>query len=345
MFGNLTGNQKVKDLLRRLQSAQRIPNALLFAGPDGVGKKQFALELARSVICHSPNEGEPCENCSACLRSRQMNLPDSDKKEDYQTVSFSGHPDLGFITAHNKNILVDAIRSLESEANYRPFESEGRFFIIDDAHKMNDAASNALLKTLEEPPATTHIFLVTSKPDALLSTIRSRCQTIRFSPLSTAEISVHLSKSGKHHGKESELVAKLSDGSISRALELELDKFIAQRERMLKVLEAALLTTDRLTLLKIAEEMNDAKNKDDFEENLAILETLIRDVWVISVGGKRDRLINVDIVGELERLRGVTESQVFSSWLDNIDELRRTMRVNINKKIATNSLFMEMVAR
>lgn len=345
MFGNLTGNEKVKDLLRRLKASQRIPNALLFAGPEGVGKKQFALELARSVICHSPNEGEPCESCTACLRSRQLNLPDSDKKEDYQSVSFSGHPDLGFITAHNKNILVDAIRALENEANYRPFESDGRFFIIDDAHKMNDAASNALLKTLEEPPATTHIFLVSSKPDALLSTIRSRCQTIRFSPLSTAEISVHLSKGGRHHGKESELVAKLSDGSISRALELELDKFMKQREKMVKALEAALLTSDRLTLLKIAEEMNDAKNKEDFDENLAILETLIRDAWVIAVGGKRDRLINVDIVGDLERLRGATDAKVFSSWLAKIDDLRKSTRVNINKKIATNSLFMEMATR
>jgi DNA polymerase-3 subunit delta' len=345
MFGNLTGNEKVKDLLRRIKATQRIPNALLFAGPEGVGKKQFALELARSVICHSPNEGEPCESCTACLRSGQTNFPTSDKKEDYQSVNFSGHPDLGFIVAHNKNILVDAIRSLENEANYRPSESEGRFFIIDDAHKMNDAASNALLKTLEEPPPTTHIFLVTSKPDSMLSTIRSRCQTIRFSPLSSAEISVHLSKNDIHRGKEAELVAKLSDGSMSRALVLEVDRFVAQRGKMLKVLESALLTSDRLTLLKIAEEINDAKNKDDFEDHLSILETLIRDAWVIAVGGRRERLVNVDIVDELERLARSGDSGVFPKWLHKIEEFRRSMRVNINKKIATNSLFMEMVAR
>ncbi len=345
MFGMLTGNEKVKDLLRRLKAAQRIPNAMLFAGPEGVGKKQFALELARSIICNSPNEGEACESCSACIRSRQLNLPESEKKDDYQSVNFSGHPDLGFIIAHNKNILVDAIRSLESEANYRPSESEGRFFIIDDAHKMNDAAANALLKTLEEPPATTHIFLVTSKPDSMLSTIRSRCQTIRFSPLSSAEISVHLSENDIHKGKESELVARLSDGSMSRALELEIDRFVEQRGRMLKVLESALLTSDRLTLLKIAEEINDAKNKDDFEDHLSILETLIRDAWVIAVGGKGERLVNVDIVDELERVAKSCDPGLFPEWLHRIEDFRRSMRVNINKKIATNSLFMEMVAR
>jgi DNA polymerase III subunit delta' len=345
MFGNLTGNEKVKDLLRRLKAAQRIPNAMLLVGPEGVGKKQFALELARSVICHSPNEGEPCESCTACLRSRQLNLPDSEKKEDYQSVNFSGHPDLGFIVAHNKNILVDAIRSLENEANYRPYEAEGRFFIIDDAHKMNDAASNALLKTLEEPPSTTHIFLVTSKPDALLSTIRSRCQTVRFSPLTSAEISVHLSRSGTHSGEESELVARLSDGSIARALGIEMESFIPQREKMLKVLESAIVTADRLTLLKIAEEMNDAKNKEDFESSLSILETLIRDVWVLSIGGRRDRLVNTDIIDALVRLAGAGDPKLFPEWILRIEEFRGAMRVNINKKIATNSLFMEMVNR
>lgn len=345
MFGNLTGNEKVKDLLRRLKATQRIPNAVLFAGPEGVGKKQFALELARSVICHSPNEGEPCESCTACLRSRQLNIPESEKKEDYQSVNFSGHPDLGFIVAHNKNILVDAIRSLENEANYRPYEAEGRFFIIDDAHKMNDAASNALLKTLEEPPATTHLFLVTSKPDALLSTIRSRCQTIRFSPLSHAEIAVHLSSGGIHKGKDSELVARLSNGSISRALELEIEQFVSQRGKMLTVLEATVLTNDRLALLKIAEEMNDAKNKDMFDEHLSILEALIRDAWVLAVGGKRERIVNVDIIGDLERIASATDSEEFTKWMTKIEELRGSMRVNINKKIATNSLFMEMVMR
>jgi DNA polymerase-3 subunit delta' len=345
MFGNLTGNEKVKDLLRRLKATQRIPNAVLFAGPEGVGKKQFALELARSVICHSPNEGEPCESCTACLRSRQLNIPDSDKKEDYLSVNFTGHPDLGFIVAHNKNILVDAIRSLENEANYRPYEAEGRFFIIDDAHKMNDAASNALLKTLEEPPETTHIFLVTSKPDALLSTIRSRCQTIRFSPLSHAEIAGHLSRNGTHKGADSELVARLSAGSISLALELEMDRFVAQREKMLKVLQAAVLTSDRLTLLKIAEEMNDAKNKDSFDSNLEILEVLIHDTWIVAVGGRRERLVNVDIVDELERISSATDTGTLTDWIAKIEELRGSMRVNINKKIATNSLFMEMVGR
>ena len=115
-----------------------------------------------------------------------------DKKEEFERVFFSQHSDIGTVIPCRNNVLVGSIRDLEKEANYRPYESKARFFIIDDADKMNDAASNALLKTLEEPQITTYIFLITSRPYALLTTILSRCQILRFAPISANEIKTHL---------------------------------------------------------------------------------------------------------------------------------------------------------
>ena len=103
----------------------------------------------------------------------------------------------GLLIPFNKNILVDAVRDLEREAYFRPFEAPARVFIIEDADKMNDAASNALLKTLEEPASTSYIFLISSRPDSMLQTIQSRCQVIRFACLEAREIEEYLLKTGK----------------------------------------------------------------------------------------------------------------------------------------------------
>ncbi len=158
MFDKLIGNNHIKEILRRLLVSRRVPNALLFAGEDGVGKKQFALELAKSFVCLNPKTSEACDVCAACRRADNFTFPKSDDKDAFKRVIFSDHSDIGLVVPYNKNILVDAIRALESEAFFRPFEAAARFFIINDSDKMNDSASNALLKTLEEPAPTSHIF-------------------------------------------------------------------------------------------------------------------------------------------------------------------------------------------
>ena len=150
MFDSLIGNATAKRQLERLLSAERIPNALLFAGPDGVGKKLFAFEVARGFVCRQPDEHKPCGNCFACMRVGEIPVPRADKGEEYDRVFFGSHSDVGLVVPYKRNLRVGSIRALETEANYRPYEARARFFIVDDADKMNDAAANALLKTLEE---------------------------------------------------------------------------------------------------------------------------------------------------------------------------------------------------
>jgi len=342
MFDKLTGNNHIKEILRRLLATKRVPNSLLFAGEDGIGKKRFALELAKAFVCQNPKNSEACDICPACRRADRFAFPKFDDRDAFKKLIFSEHSDIGLVVPYNKNILVDAIRELETEANFRPHEAAARFFIIDDADKMNESASNALLKTLEEPAATSHIFLVSSRPDALLPTIRSRCQTVRFTPIDRQEIENYLLKTKEFAPDDAALLAKLSNGKLGHALETDLGKFRERRDQMLKVLESILIKENRAELLRVAEEMNDAKNKDGYETSLEILQTLIHDVWVLKNNANEKILVNVDLARDLQKLAGQAESKRLSAWLSEIENLREGLVVNLNRKIATDALFMQM---
>ncbi|HEX8097994.1 MAG TPA: AAA family ATPase, partial [Pyrinomonadaceae bacterium] len=208
MFDRLVGNQRVKETLRRVLKAGRAPGALLFAGEDGVGKKLFALELAKALNCRAPEGFEACDRCSSCARINQSTFPAYTSEDDNkERLVWSNHTDVGVVRPYKKVIRVAPMRELEREANFRPYEGAARVFVIEDADRLNESSSNALLKTLEEPPRTTHLVLVTSRPDALLRTIRSRCQVVRFAPLSPAEIEGHLLKDKKVSVQDARLLA------------------------------------------------------------------------------------------------------------------------------------------
>jgi DNA polymerase-3 subunit delta' len=341
MFDKLIGNNHVKEILQRMLRTRRVPNSLLLTGADGIGKREFALETAKAFACQNRGaNGEACDACGACKRAEKFNFPNSKDKDDNEKIFFSEHPDIGLIRQAGKFITVNQMRELETEANFRPYEAAARFFLIDDAEKMNEAAANALLKTLEEPSPSSHIFLVSSRPAALLPTIRSRCQTLRFAPIEAKQIEGFLESKKQFSITDAELLSKLARGSIGRALELDLGKFRERREAMLKVLESLSAKPNRAVLLKTAEEICEAKNKDYYEDFLEILETLIYDLWTLRLG--KDEIVNADLKPQLEKLSETAEARRLSAWLAEIETLRENFTVNLNRKIATDALFMQM---
>ena len=339
----LIGNKLVAQTLSRLVESGRLPNALLFAGPEGIGKKRFAIELARILVCTRRNGPNACGACGACTRAREFVIPEFTRGEDSHQVFFSQHPDVGIVVPYKRILQIGAIRALERESYFRPYEAQVRIFIIDDAEKMNDASSNALLKTLEEPPSTTHLILIASRENALLPTIRSRCQIIRFAPVPFEELEKYLIETCNFSPEDAALAARVSGGSVGRAMNIVPASFRNQRSAMLHVLSAA-IKGNRRELLGASEEMNNAANKDEYEETLEILQGLIHDVWLIRSQASEAAILNTDIRDELVELAASSTSQSLASWLDEIEALKENFIVNINKRIATDSLFVGMAA-
>jgi DNA polymerase-3 subunit delta' len=343
MFSNLIGNDEVKESLRRLISGRRIPGSMLFTGDEGIGKKIFALELAKALNCRQRKGVEACDECSSCKRISRSTFPpftsDDDNKE---RMIWSEHADVAMIRSHKQIIRVKPMRELEREANFRPFEGVARVFIVEDADLMNEAASNALLKTLEEPPPGSHLILTTTNPTALLATIRSRCQVIRFAPIAAEEVEKFLIEQKNLGSEDARLLARTAQGSIGRALAGDVETYRDRRDLMLGVLRALTLTHDRVDLLHAAEDLAAAKDRQEYEQRLDVLEILIRDAWALVLGRPSGTIVNGDLLAPLQEIAAGMRSAQAGAWLKQIEELRGTLEVNINRRIASDALFMSM---
>lgn len=342
MFDQIAGNARVKEVLKRMLESGRLPGALLFAGEEGVGKKLFAQEVARWLNCRTPRNNEACGECSACKRITKINYPERDDADEWNQILWTDHPDVGLVVAPRRVLRVEQMRQIEKEANFRPFEGKARVFLIDEADKLNDASANALLKVLEEPPRTSHLILITARPAMLLPTILSRCQMIRFAPLTPDEIETHLTKNKLVDNKTARIRARAAGGSMGRALSGDLVTFTSQRKAMLKVLNALVLSGNRADLLRSAEQLNEAQYKDEFEERLDVLETLIRDAWMLSLGVKPSQLVNEDLLVELQPISDKLDASRAGNWILQIEDLREQLIVNVNRKVTTDAMFLTM---
>ena len=344
MFDSLTGNQRVKEVLKRLLRTGRLPGALLFVGEEGVGKKLFALEVARALNCTDKKDFEACGVCSACKRIIKLNYPTSSDSDDWIPIIWTDHRDVGMVVAPRRVLRVEQMRQIGIEANFRPVEGEARVFLIEEAERLNDNSANALLKVLEEPPSTAHLILITSRPAMLLPTILSRCQVIRFSPLTPAEIEKYLLSRADSDPRSARVRARAAGGSISRALSGDIETFNAQRRAMLGVLDALVLSHNRAQLLRSAEQLNAADLKDEFEERLDVLETLIRDAWMMALGVESRQLVNEDLAEELQAIAKKLDPSQAAGWILEIEDLREQLIVNINRKASTDALFLAMAS-
>jgi DNA polymerase-3 subunit delta' len=345
MFSRLIGNDEVKDALRRLLANGRVPGSLLFTGEEGIGKKLFALEMAKALNCRNRQGVEACDECSSCRRISRSTFPPFGKDDDDKArMVWSEHGDVAMARPYKQIIRVGPMRELEREANFRPFEGAARVFIVEDADCMNEPASNALLKTLEEPAPTTHLVLLTSNPTALLATIRSRCQIIRFAPIAPAEIETFLTKQRDLPATDARLLARTARGSIGRALAVDIETYRERRESMLAVLKTLTLTGDRVQLLRSAEELAAAKDRGEYEQRLDVLETLIRDAWALALERPVEAIVNSDQLKELKQIAADLKSSQAASWLSQIEDLRAALEVNINRRVASDALFLTMAA-
>jgi len=345
MFSTLIGNDEVKESLRRLLASGRVPGSLLFTGTQGIGKKLFALELAKALNCRNRKGLEACDECSSCKRISRSTFPPFGKDDDdRERLIWSEHADLAMARPFKQIIRVKPMRELEREANFRPFEGAARIFVVEDADTMNDQAANALLKTLEEPPPTSHLILTTSNPTALLATIRSRCQILRFAPIAADEVETFLVEQKHLPAADARLLARTAQGSIGLALAADIDTYRERRDMMLAVLRALTVAFDRAQLLRSADELAAAKDRHEYEQRLDALETLIRDAWALALGRPDGTIVNGDLLSALQQIAAKITSAQAAAWLSEIEDLRGTLEVNINRRVASDALLMTMAS-
>jgi len=204
-FAQMTGNRSAVDRLRNMVAKSRVPSSLLLSGPEGAGKLQAATNLAKALNCQKGGKGkdDACDDCPSCARIDQ-----------------GGYSDVRRIGPEGPGgqVKAEAVRQVVAESPYRPFEGKHRVYIFENADRMNPTAANTLLKTLEEPPPWTVLVLLTSHEAAMLPTLLSRCQKIRFLPLSPREIADLLVEEHGSTPGEAALAAAISGGNLTKAL-------------------------------------------------------------------------------------------------------------------------------
>lgn len=307
--------------LENMLRSGRMPNGLLFWGPEGVGKRMTAVELAKAVNCASGSAGA-CGTCLSCRKVAHGNHP------DVKTIAPSGK---------SRNISVEIIDSINELAAYRPFEGAWRVVLFDDVHRMGEPAQNHFLKTLEEPPSKTMFVLVTPSPRLLLPTIRSRCQQVRFGAL-RPETVADLLRQGHDLPVETALaLASVAQGQMSRALDLVVS---GKRDAVLHVLEELAGGADPMAMSETfaahvrqrqdalraalkaeadAQEDDDSQRADaedakleqdavveamlrrDLMEYLYLMLAWCRDEWVYRAAGGMQCVLNRDQAARLEK--------------------------------------------
>jgi DNA polymerase-3 subunit delta' len=308
-FASVLGHERIKTLLARGVREGRLPPAILLVGPDGVGKKTLALAVARAVVCER-RDGDACDACPACGRG-----------------SRGVHPDVFLLEAETAVIKVEQVRDLVREIAARPFEARARAFVIDEAQRLNEQAANALLKSLEEPPPTSHVFLVTAAPQGLLPTIRSRCQRLRCGPLPQALVEARLRELAGLAPEEARLRASLAGGSLGAALAFESETYRVLREELLGILETSAQAgvVDRMDAAQLLEESEDA------QVTLTALRSLLRDVAVSRAGMPAEALQNADVAPRLIAIARGPLGEQAARFAQAAGETRAALQGNANK--------------
>jgi len=274
-FHTLLGQDEAKAFVRAALEADRVGHAYLFVGPDGVGKTRLALDLCKALLCRGGQE-RPCNTCRDC-----------------RMAEHGRHPDLLLVQAqeNRRQISIDQIRELIGFLSLRPMQSARRTAIVREADRMNDEASNCFLKTLEEPPGSALLVLTTSRPEVLLPTVRSRCQEVRFGPLSPEQVCDILGSRPEFGEEEARLAAHLSAGSAGRALRL-LESGSLERYRGL--LEGVLSLPERSYLALADEVLSGAAagpgkreaEREELRVMLGLLSCAYRDMLLLRIGAQ-----------------------------------------------------------
>jgi DNA polymerase-3 subunit delta' len=335
-FRTVVGHRRLLSLLSRAIARETLPPSLLLAGPAGVGKRRTAIASAEAINCLEPRatqdlERDACGQCTACKR-----------------IARGVHPDVIVIEPGDTgSIKIEQVRDVIDRAGYRPFEGRRRVVIIDEADALVAPAQNALLKTLEEPPSASVFLLVSSMPDALLPTVRSRCPRLRFGALSAAEVADALMRDHEYGEADARAAAADADGSIGRALAAGSVDLTDAREAAAHLLEQTAKMSDPVRRLDAVRELTGrtsraASERDQMAACLRAMASLLRDLGVLASRSDRRALANADLVSQLEPLTRTYTSERSMRAYAAVDEALGALERNASPKIVADWLVLQL---
>jgi DNA polymerase-3 subunit delta' len=319
-FDGILGQAAAVTLLSRAIATGRVAHAYAFVGPSGVGRKLTALGFAQALLCQTGG----CGSCRSCAR-----------------VGGGTHPDCHLVVPEGQTIKIDQVRELARLASLTPHEGRVKVFIVDNAERMTLQAAHALLKTLEEPPARTVLVLILSQVRALPATILSRCQPIRFSPLSPPDVVSVLAQHGLGEPR-ARLLARACQGRVGWALAQDANAFFERRDLALSIL-AEVMAQGAEPLLKRVETLG--RDRSQVESFIETYWLWYRDLLCVKASGDSGLLVHADRQAELEETARASSWEKILQGLRHCREAWQALQGNVSPRLTLEVTLARLALR
>ena len=346
-FDSITDQKRPVRILAAFLQKRNIPHALLFTGIEGVGKKDAATAFAMACNCTGEKHRRPDQVIDNS--NRKQDLPAVVNPCGYcrscRKIESGNHPDIIQIKPSGAFIKIDQIRGFCDTLAMKPYEARVRVVIISDAHAMNPSASNALLKMLEEPPDSSILILTACQISDLLPTIVSRCQHIRFNPVSVKSIETRLIENQGLAPDKASIIAAMANGSISRAFAMNNSSWINRRNWLINAVgpnqsdqPGALFSMSSGMLMAFAEMLN--KNKDFLFDSLEIMKSWLRDLVIYNF--HPEKIINKDLIEKIQYASQKIDIKSLLLKIDAIQAAQKDIQSNANLRLTLETMMMRI---
>jgi DNA polymerase-3 subunit delta' len=318
-FDELLGNQRIRIILRNYLKNNIIPYSMIFAGPRSANMLSFAIAFAKGVNClHPLPDGDFCGQCANCIEiDKEIFL---DLKVLQPDGQFFKKEQIGFLIEDNFN---------------KPMKGNRKFNILVNANQMNVHSANAFLKVLEEPAPLNVFILITENLNVLLPTIQSRCQVLKFSPLSRTEIKTYLMEKRNFDEDKARLISYLGQSNMDSVMDVNFDEFMKQRETVFSVLSALLMKQgiEEILLDLFNRSRSREKFLEYFERLVNLISLMLRDIMVLHVEKDGSHVINLDYREKLMQLSSYITIQQVLYLIRKMEYILRDIKRNLNTKV------------
>lgn len=336
-FSDIYAQNAAVKVLKSSIARGQVAHAYLFGGPKNSGKTSAALAFASAINCMQPKaDGDSCGACLSCIRIDQEN-----------------HPDVFVIRPDGNQTRIDQMHEMIKNLNYAPLSGKYKVMIIEQADTLNASSENSILKILEEPPDYAILVLISSNPNSLLPTIRSRCRMVKFRNASTKEIEDYLNANTQLGEDDKRIIAACSQGLVGRAVTIvSRPDFAEERNRALQLLKKWVSAPDVYSIALaegVREIANPKKGDIDIRSRIQRLNDILdyilswyADLLALNVQGPEAPIANQDFVEDLRYHSSIYSNDRICTAIREIMNAQRYLEGNITPQLVLESLFFDI---